>query len=176
MKLKYPGGVKGVDNHKKSICDDGVFIPIKPKRIGLVDPDVPCYPQPAGVYSQGLFHVLKFFEVIRAVWTFLVEDQVEPALLSIEHLSFIQFFNSRKLVLGDGPNDDPAARVVLFKIDGPQFGKRLTLSPPVPELTQVVNGVKYLRIDSLSGDRVQLAAKNASKDISEHSRGTASAQ
>ena len=132
-----------MENHKKLCCSDGVRIPTK-KTLSV---NVPDWPQPQGVYSEGGFlHTLKFLQMVRDIWTSLDDTEMYGSELNVEYDSFVKFFKARQLVIQD--EHDNSRRIVLFKLDG--LLDQYTLSPPIPELIIVHEGLKYLRIDSLS--------------------------
>ena len=143
QRLKYPGGKNSLENHKKLFCSDGVRIPTKK----TLSSNVPDWPQPQGVYSEGgFFHTLKFLQTVRDIWTSLDDTEMYGSELNIEYDSFVKFFKARQLVIPD--EHDKSRHIVLFKLHG--LLDQYTLSPHIPELVVIHEGFKYLRIDSLS--------------------------
>ena len=102
-----------MENHKKLFCSDGVRIPTKK----TLSSNVPDWPQPQGVYSEGgFFHTLKFLQTVRDIWTSLDDTEMYGSELNVEYDSFVKFFKARQLVIPD--EHDKSRHIVLFKLHG----------------------------------------------------------
>lgn len=134
-RIKYVSGIGGEANHKKLHCDDGA------RARDVTDPP-PDWPQPAGVFSAGtFFHPLIF---LKTIWQYHNELQEHGEDgLSMEMRAFMKMVDRRKLEVQSSQTGKATFLFQLFPY--------LTSSPPLPELVEEHNGLRYLRVDCLSG-------------------------
>ncbi|KAI0283179.1 hypothetical protein BC826DRAFT_1110313 [Russula brevipes] len=89
-------GVKS-KNHRKGICNDGVWQVVKPDKDSTPTEDrtPPQWPQPAGIFSKDKFSPLKFLKTLRELYGMVVTDGIGQADLPIEHQAFLGLLSER---------------------------------------------------------------------------------
>lgn len=128
----YPGPVNSPENHNKGYCSDGA------KQLSAKFTDVPEYPQPEGIFSQGKqFDPIVFLKTIREFYEKVVVEKVAQESLTVEDVAFGRMVNTRVIVCNDG--------AVLFKLY-----PYLTCPPSTPKALLVMHDeVQCLRVDAL---------------------------
>ena len=133
---KYGNGIGGEGNHKKKYCDDGA-------RTRDDSDSPPAWPQPAGVFSEGTyFHPLVFIETLRRFHGTGAENDCN--IDQMERRAFIDMVESRKVEIEDPLR--PGHLKCLFKLY-----PYLTVKPALSGVVETHNGMRYLRVDCLSG-------------------------
>ena len=116
-RVRYPEGAAGGKrrrkaaasddpslNHRRGVCSDGT--PQKWLPTQGVDPltdDVPRYPQPPGIFTDGThFHPVAFLEHLRRITEKVAECGIAGSLLDFEDHSFLIQFKNRSREAVDG--------------------------------------------------------------------------
>jgi hypothetical protein len=82
----YPGRSGASGNHKKGYCADGVRQ--KPK-LESTDPTLPEWPQPPGIFTNGLiFHPLVFLATVRELYDKVIDRAIGDQDYSMEDEAF----------------------------------------------------------------------------------------
>ena len=136
----YPGPEKSTLNHKRGICADG----IKSKSTSD-SPDLPDWPQPQGIFSDGTtFHASAFLRMVQQVYETTVTG-TSPNVPVIEVQAFLQMLVTRAVVLSDPSGYRTLILFQLysgFKVDGSVSGDRIIQR----------DGADHLRINYLEQD------------------------
>ena len=63
------------------------------KRAQIPNEHVPIWPQPAGVYSDGMFfNPIKFLQLVRETWNSQAEVEMLGSEIDVSHAAFVEFF------------------------------------------------------------------------------------
>lgn len=139
-----PATFDGIENHRRDCCADGG--PIKPKDDM---PEVPPWPQPSGVFSQGTtFHVLPFLQAVQSLYQKTVEEAQDFATLDAEHQAFATMFKERLLIEAPGDNGGSSnlGHLAYFHL---YAGLHIADENAFRDYYMTKNDKKYLRIDCL---------------------------
>ncbi|TRM55405.1 hypothetical protein BD626DRAFT_469578 [Schizophyllum amplum] len=141
--LMYPGGPAAKElNHKKGYCLDGG------KSKSKEYPDVPPYPQPAGIFEDGVkFYGIRFLQAVRSYYERFVIQCLPPASGDAEDVAFGEMLTARIKRTNDVHPD--GFTTVLFPIY--TFTEFSTDTPRDLIVQHPIYG-QCLRVDSLSDE------------------------
>ncbi|KAH0839708.1 hypothetical protein J3R83DRAFT_632 [Lanmaoa asiatica] len=137
--IMYPGPEKSATNHKRGICADGVRSKLTPEL-----PELPHWPQPHGVFSDGeTFHPQAFFKMVQEVYEITVlGSAVGLTVLLVEAQAFLLMLAARLIILTDA---DGQPTLALFKL---YPGFKIDNSVSSDHIVQH-EGAEYLRVNYL---------------------------
>jgi hypothetical protein len=133
-------GIKS-KNHRKGVCNDGVWQVTKTKKDNVPTEDraPPPWPQPAGIFSKDKFSPLKFLATLHRLYSLVVADGVSQMDLPLEYQAFLGLLEQR---LESTPTG------IFFPLYS-----HLTTSDSIPhQWIDERDGRRFLRLHCLQGD------------------------
>lgn len=116
----YPGPTKSATNHRRGVCADGIKSKVTPDS-----PDLPPWPQPNGIFSDGVnFHAHAFLKKVQEVYGMVLASNTQAegtGLLLVEAQAFLLMLSARTTILTDVDGRPTAALFKLypgFQVDG----------------------------------------------------------
>lgn len=137
--IMYPGPTKSTTNHRRGVCADGVK-----SKPAAESPNLPPWPQPTGIFSDGeSFHAHAFLKKVQEVYGMVTTANADGTnLLLVEAQAFLLMLSERTVILTDA---DSRPTTALFKI---YAGFQVDGSVPADRIVQH-DGAECLRVGYL---------------------------
>jgi len=107
--IMYPGPTKSITNHRRGICADGVK-----SKSTAESSDLPHWPQPNGIFTDGrFFHTKVFFKSVKEIYE-LAASGTGLSMMLVEAQAFLLMLTMRTIILTDADGEPTTALFRLY--------------------------------------------------------------